>query len=382
MPIDSRPATPDEVVVEKVLRRVEVAKMARKLHDRLALASYMMQHGLDNLSPDLVEAHLENSLKRKRPSSSVGTSSDTSSTASDQPFFSGGLNSSPRTTAMFSDDFHSSTAANALRKKSAHRTTYTLADTASISHKRNLRQSMAPPLSDPSRASWKSAHNLPESSPGFHQHPHFSVSQAPNLSFTSGATTVPNTPPFGSISDDEAHEPLDPPFHMTSSHFRSSPPCTPPPTRSRKSRNQKRTAVGEEGAELLMHLATSPSPASQGLNHKLHPPSTPPSNHQALPSSMLPNSGPNCFLAGFSTPGQNFAWADFINVTPSPAQGAFGSRTPGLPKTPLAAKEARRRLNLDSLAAAGGSPKITITGRSSTARETGLGMELGGELVS
>ena len=69
-------------------------------------------------------------------------------------------------------------------------------------------------------------------------------------------------------------------------------------------------------------------------------------------------------------------------VTPSPAQGAFGSRTPGLPKTPLAAKEARRRLNLDSLAAAGGSPKITIPGRSSNSRETGLGMELGGELVS
>lgn len=71
-----------------------------------------------------------------------------------------------------------------------------------------------------------------------------------------------------------------------------------------------------------------------------------------------------------------------VLVTPSPAQGAFGSRTPGLPKTPLAAKEARRRLNLDSLAAAGGSPNLNIAGRGSTARDTGLGMELGGELVS
>ncbi|KAI4283189.1 MAG: hypothetical protein L6R38_002342 [Xanthoria sp. 2 TBL-2021] len=356
--------------------------MARKLHDRLALASYKTQHGLDNLSPNLVEAHLESTLKRKRPSSSSSTSSDTSSTASDPPFFSSELNSSPRTAAMFSDDFHTSVTANALGKKSAHRPTFTLADTSSTSRKRNLTHSMAPPLGDTSRASWKSAHNLPQSSPGFHQHPHFSVSQAPNLSFTSEASTIPNTPPFGSASDDEAHEPLDPPFDMTSSHFRSSPPCTPPPTRSRKSRNQRRNAPGEEGAELLMHLATSPSPANGGLNHKIHPPSTPPSNHQALPSSVMSNSGPSGFLAGFSTPGQNFAWADFINVTPSPAQGAFGSRTPGLPKTPLAAKEARRRLNLDSLAAAGGSPNLNIAGRGSTARDTGLGMELGGELVS
>ncbi|KAL8844524.1 MAG: hypothetical protein Q9176_001035 [Flavoplaca citrina] len=380
--MDSRSATPEEVVVEKVLRRVEVAKMARKLHDRLALASYKTQHGLDNLSPNLVEAHLESTLKRKRPSSSISTSSDASSTASDQPFFSGRLNSSPGTAAMFSDDFHTSVTANALAKKSIHNPPHTHANPSSTYCKRNLTHSMAPPLGDTSQASWKSAHNLPQSSPGFHQHTHFSAAQAPNLSFASDASTIPNTPPFGSASDDEAHEPLDPPFDMTSSQFRSSPPCTPPPTRSRKSRNQRRNAAGEEGAELLMHLATSPSPANQGLNHKFHPPSTPPSNHQTLPSSVMSHSGPNGFLAGFSTPGQNFAWADFINVTPSPAQGAFGNRTPGLPKTPLAAKEARRRLNLDSLAAAGGSPNLTISGRGSTARENGLGMELGGELVT
>ncbi|KAL8854052.1 MAG: hypothetical protein Q9221_001175 [Calogaya cf. arnoldii] len=279
--------------------------MARKLHDRLALASYKTQHGLDNLSPNLVEAHLENTLKRKRPSSSVSTSSDTSSTSSDQPFF-----SSPRTAAMFSDDFHTDSAtANALGKRSAHKPTFTHADTSSTRRTRNLTHSMAAPIGDTSQASWKNARNLPQSSPGFH-HPHFSSSQAPNLSFTSEAATIPNTPPLGSASDDE---PLDPPFSVTASHFRSSPPRTPPPTRSRKSRNQRRNAAGEQGAELLMHLATSPSPANQGQNHKFHPPSTPPSNHQALPSSVMSNSGPNGFLAGFSTPGQNFAWADFIN---------------------------------------------------------------------
>lgn len=60
----------------------------------------------------------------------------------------------------------------------------------------------------------------------------------------------------------------------------------------------------------------------------------------------------------------------------SAAQGAFGNRTPGLPKTPLAAREARRRLNLDSLGAT-----LSTPGRDATAKDTGLGMELGGELV-
>lgn len=91
-------------------------------------------------------------------------------------------------------------------------------------------------------------------------------------------------------------------------------------------------------------------------------------------------------MFGFNTPGQNFNFADFVNVTPSPAQGAFGgSRTPGLaPKTPLAAREARRRLNFDNLVppspGGGGSSNMSNVGRGSAS--TGLGMELGGELVS
>lgn len=88
-------------------------------------------------------------------------------------------------------------------------------------------------------------------------------------------------------------------------------------------------------------------------------------------------------MAGFNTPGQQqFNFADFVNITPSPAQGAFGSRTPGPAKTPLAAKEARRRINFESLAPPGGSPNIGTAVRGSVGKEAGLGMELGGELVS
>ena len=77
-------------------------------------------------------------------------------------------------------------------------------------------------------------------------------------------------------------------------------------------------------------------------------------------------------FTGFNTPGQPFNFGDFVNVTPSPAQGAF-SRTPGTARTPLAAKEARRKLNFDNI---GGSPTAMRGG------SAGLGMELGGELVS
>ncbi|KAI4150775.1 MAG: hypothetical protein L6R39_002173 [Caloplaca ligustica] len=356
--------------------------MARKLQDRLALASYKTQNGLDHLGLDLVEAHIERRLKRKRRSSSTGTSSDSSSTTSDQAFFSGPLTSSPHTAAMFSDDFPSSTIGLTSSRRPGYNSTTAISKQPLADRKRKRRNSMAPPLIDASRRSWKSAHNLPESSPGSHQHAHFTASHTANFSFASEGSTIANTPPFGPDSDDRDRGQLDHSFSLNTSHFRSSPPCTPPPTRSRRSRSLKRNAAGEEGAELLMHLATSPSPANQGMKSNLHPPSTPPADHQTLPSSVMPMSGASGFLPGFSTPGQNFAWADFINVTPSPAQGAFGNCTPGLPKTPLAAKEARRRLNLDALGSSAGSPTLSNIGRGSTTKSNGLGMELGGELIS
>ncbi len=97
---------------------------------------------------------------------------------------------------------------------------------------------------------------------------------------------------------------------------------------------------------------------------------------------MMLTPGGGGFMAGFSTPGQQFNFADFVNITPSPAQGAWGSRTPGIAKTPLAAREARRRLNFDILVPpTSGSPNLHSLSRSAGGKETGLGMELGGDLI-
>jgi len=79
---------------------------------------------------------------------------------------------------------------------------------------------------------------------------------------------------------------------------------------------------------------------------------------------------------GPNTPGANFNFTDFINVTPSPAQGSW-SRTPVASRTPAAAREARRKLNFDNLA-----PPSSGLGAQHRSRSDGLGMELGGELVS
>lgn len=347
--------------------------MARKLQDRLALASYKTQHGQEGLSFDDVEARLERTIQRKRPCSSIGTSSTSSSTSSEHHFLSGNFASSPLTAPFSSDDVRSSGIKASHRREIYQSTTNDLGPKA---NKRFRSQSIAPPVFERARTSWKSPHKLPECSPVHHQDTRFSSSHGPNLSFASEVSTIPDSP-FGHTSDEEHNDIPSHSFSMNSA-FRSSPPRTPPPTRTRAARQRK--AGGEEGADLLLYLATSPSPANAAAkSSRIFAPSTPPSNMQTMSSAMMTTPG----VTAFNTPGQNFNFADFVNVTPSPAQGAFGNRTPGVPKTPLAAREARRRLNFDTLVPPGGSPNLSNVGRGATTnKDSGLGMELGGELVS
>lgn len=84
---------------------------------------------------------------------------------------------------------------------------------------------------------------------------------------------------------------------------------------------------------------------------------------------------------GLSTPSANLNFAEFLNMTPSPAQiGGSWTRTPAGAKTPAAAREARRRLNFDNLLPpTSDSPRIGMD-RSRMGKVEGLGMDLGGEL--
>lgn len=124
---------------------------------------------------------------------------------------------------------------------------------------------------------------------------------------------------------------LDSPFpaqYENTRQINSSPPSTPP------SAFRRRPTSGEEGADLLLFLATSPSPAqpsSRRFTTGQNPPGTPPSMLRKSSAAELP-----------ATPSQNFDVRDYINITPSPAPAVWNGGTPMTLGTP-----ARRRLTYD-----------------------------------
>ena len=123
---------------------------------------------------------------------------------------------------------------------------------------------------------------------------------------------------------------LDPPFAQnfnTTGQINASPPSTPP------SAFRRRPTTGEEGADLLLFLATSPSPAQPSSRRFASnaAPGTPPSMLRKT-SAIDP-----------ATPSQStFDVRDYINITPSPAPAVWTGGTPMLMGTP-----ARRRLTYD-----------------------------------
>ncbi|KAF2100020.1 hypothetical protein NA57DRAFT_55952 [Rhizodiscina lignyota] len=379
----------DYEVASKVLRRAQVSKMTRQLQNRLALANVKIKHGWEKLSIDSLEPQIDMELKRKRRGSTNTTPSDTSSIVSDR-FHPAALDSSPLA-PMFSDDVRRSGSSNGFNNK---RTRYQLQTErpASSSHMRTKVRTK-----HTKATSWKSSYHLPASSPAYHNRHsvNFPASHVPSLSFVSETTVADEVDPSLSSEDDDADLPVHSFRTSTGPQIHSSPPRTPPPDRARSAHLRQKpfsnlnshdnNASGEEGAaDLLMFLAASPSPAqptpSRTLTRtpQIQAPSTPPAKATPLPPSMMntPGGASTNFLGlGSVTPSMSgFNFADYVNVTPSPAQAAW--RTPGPSKTPLAAREARRRLNFDSLVPPEGSSSMA------DGKAHGLGMELGGALVS
>lgn len=353
------PFGPDHVA-EKVLRRVEIAKVARSLQDCLAFANFKAQNGWENRTLRTIEPEVTEQLKRKRPHSGDDIMSDSSSSEDDlqhhnNPFPSGSSFGRPQ-----------SHAEQATFKASQH------------PNKRVRSMSTAGDGLASNGISWKQNHNLPQSSPAF-QRPHTSLGSS-HVSFMSEATAIPDSQPDTSPMFDISHttqgEDEDLPMHSfhhpsSSSIISSSPPRTPP------TRHARNTNTKQDGADLLLYLANSPSrsPGPRNLHaSQQEQPSTPPSQHSHLPSSVMNTPGVGLFL---QTPGQNFNFADFVNVTPSPAQLTWGARTPGMPKTPGATRLARRSLNFDTLAPPTGSLKT----EQKIPTSKGLALELGGELL-
>lgn len=319
---------------------------------------------------DKIEPKLDMELKRKRPGSSSDVQSDTSSSRSDRFYNHRILDSSPLTAPLFSDDLPKSGSTNGVSKRVKYQ--QQAPRPATSSHNRNKIRT-----THTKSASWKSSYRLPASSPVYHNR-HISYPAA-DFSFASQTSTVPDehSPSLDSESDDNDLPTLS--FQGVNGSgpalIASSPPRIPrtpsPHPKGSNRLHSKPFADKNEGADLLMFLAASPSPHPAKRSTA---PSTPPSKSTPLPSSMMHTPGGTNGLLGFNTPGASFNFADYLNVTPSPAQG--GWKTPGPAKTPLAAREARRRLNFDGLM-----PPSPMVGQGG-GEAKGLGMELGGELVS
>jgi Whi5 like len=381
---------------------VDLCQVARNLQDRLALANFKAQHGWQNRTLRTIEPEITEQLRRKRPYSSGDVLSDSSSNASEEYL---SYNSSPLTGPSFSDDMHGSNQSRRSQRKEAP--LRSLQTSGSRKRFRSL-SNAAHTKSLTENNQWKQTHHLAQSSPVFHR-PRRPFSHM-NQSFVSDAATVPESNRSRSsriTSQPVTYEEEDDLPVNSFSHCRaspsmiaSSPPRTPSPSHKRSRKHQSK----ETGADLLLYLANSPSrsPAiqdqpshsSRDTTNTLEAPSTPPSQHTSittnnLPSSFLstPNTNTSNNLALFSTPGQQFNFADFVNVTPSPAQAPWGGRTPGLNKTPTGTRAAWRGLNFDALVPppvvnGSGSPmlqreKIDAGGR----RGHGLALELGDKLM-
>lgn len=133
-----------------------------------------------------------------------------------------------------------------------------------------------------------------------------------------------------------------------------------------------------------MYLATSPTPVRPGHQKpQMLAPSTPPPKATPLPSSMMstPGGGGSHYTGfGLATPSTNLNFAEFLNMSPSPAQinASSWNRTPVATRTPAAVREARRHLNFDNIAPSGDASHMT----GHMGKVDSFGMDLGGELIS
>lgn len=335
--------------------------MARNLQNRLALAQFKTKHGWEDLTLDKIEPKVEEELRRKRAALEGNDGlSDSSSSASDlPPYPSRALMSSPfKPPPLFSDAItgpSSSSGSTGHRKRTYHALeSYSAATIISSPTKRfraspTLHRSISTSSFAVPRTVVSGRSNLMKK-----QHSQqFPPSTAPPSSFTVSSYSQPN---FNApLSDSEDEDTLLPAHSFNPSQMaRSSPPRTPPPPSQEKP--SSRATRSEEGADLLLYLAASPSPApkrhrntrglklgNSGTTTLMEPPSTPPSRVMrnrtdaektpALPSSMMTPSG--LFP---TTPGPAFDLADFVNITPSPAQKPW--------KTPLASNSRTPRVGI------------------------------------
>ncbi|KAF8459519.1 hypothetical protein BGX38DRAFT_1138321 [Terfezia claveryi] len=314
----SEPAWSEQEAVQKVLRRAEVSRIARVLQHRLALATYKTKHGLEKLDLDTIEPRVEEDLKRKR---------------------SANRNSEP--------PGHFGEVDLEWLRENGGRSTSSFSEYGQTSRGVSPRKRPRPSTSDP-------------------QLPHPPPPRRPVTSWRESPRRMNSSPAAYGLGPHDGHRGYfyrDPllrdQYIKYNMEFNSSPPQTPPPQFAEPVVGRQ---TGEDG-EIVIFLSASPSPMDTMPKTMPFTPSTPPSRHSTLPSSVLPQ-----------TPQGVFNFADFVNITPSPAQAAF---PPNTVRTPLT-HAARKRLNFDNMGPPGSSGMNIPHGGRVTAISV---LEIGGEPV-
>jgi hypothetical protein len=154
-------------------------QIARHLQNRLALAQFKAKHGWEDLTLDTIEPQVEEEIRRKRLYE-ADVHSDSSSSASDMPYPTKALMSSPLKAPLFSDAVGPSNGSSDHRK----RTYLASFDNAFSSPGKRFRASPTAHKSFSGTASWKASHQLAQSSPikpRWRQH--FTTSGGPDVSF-------------------------------------------------------------------------------------------------------------------------------------------------------------------------------------------------------
>ncbi|KAL1991382.1 hypothetical protein VTN49DRAFT_5374 [Thermomyces lanuginosus] len=338
------------LVHDRTIRKLDIAQVSLNLQDRLGLAKVRYQRtqlrGADGKNDDDGQSSLPSDSRPSDWSSDLGYS------RSETPL------TSPIRSASFSTELPRS----AKNKHAVMFNSEVMQPMLNASRKRVRSNSITERPTKLPKMSWKSAHDLPASSPGFSRHMPIYSNHPPTVDSSSSVH----------VTSDEENDPEPPPSsygEVSSSMISSSPPRTPPPKPARLARIDKDIDAENSGADLLLYLANSPTPARNNSKQTPHPPSTPPSRYAGPSLTPTPGGG----LFNFGTPKEQFNLSDYVNVTPSPAQRQLSSRTPGnLSKTPLL-RSARKSLNFDNLMPPG---LESPTER----RSSGLPLELGEEL--
>lgn len=330
--------------------------MARRLQSHLALAQFKAKRGWENLSLDVIEPKYEEELRqhkaalRRKRLAEGEILSDSSSSTSDLAYPTRALMSSPLKAPLFSDAIGSSNGSTGHRKRT-YLASFDNDLNLSSSPTKRYRLSPTAHKSFGGHVSWADSrqNQLTQSSPLKPRRlPHFKTSSGPDLSFFPSSTRLDrtlSTPNFAARDDDD--DDLLPTHSFAVTAARSSPPSTPPMGNRRLTRNSSNNADKEgggtfesrdEGAQLLLYMKSSPTPAALPPRGQMEPPSTPPPRHLGFtPTAMATPDLSNPMFP--HTPGQAFNFADYLNMTPSPAQKQW--KTP-LGKTPRSV--ARRHL--------------------------------------